>query len=102
MLWIRRSGSCTRTQVPYEGDMPMWLYLRDVLAPALGLECVDGTVRARVHTPELRTVFNNECRGVPLGRLIPDYGDLVLSPWPSDGITIRSLEGNARPPSRGE
>jgi hypothetical protein len=85
-----------RIPVQYDGEMPMWRFLRDVIAPECGLEYVDGTVRAKVHTPELRVVFNNECRELPVKTLLGDWGELVVSPWPKDTITIRSLEGNAR------
>ena len=82
--------------VEHCADMPMGLYLRDVIAPAVGLECRDGTVFAKVHTPDLRAVFNNAVCAQPLGSLVRDYSALVVSPWPTDGITVRSLVGNAR------
>jgi len=53
-------------------------------------------VLAKVHTPELRVVFNNAVSAQPLGSLVRDYSALVVSPWPKDGITVRSLLGNAR------
>jgi hypothetical protein len=82
--------------VEYDARMPMGLFLRDVIAPRVGLECKDGTVLAKVHTPELRVVFNNAVSAQPLGSLVRDYSALVVSPWPKDGITVRSLLGNAR------
>ncbi len=97
MLWIRQPNSAAKTPVPYDGEMPAWLFLRDVIAPEFGLDCNDGTVLAKVHTPELRVVFSNECRGKPLKTLVNDWSDLILSPWPKDSITIRSLVGNAQP-----
>lgn len=84
------------TFVEYDADMPMGLFLRDVVAPAVGLEFRDATVFAKVHTPELRVVFNNTVCAQPLGSLVRDYSALVISPWPKDGITVRSLVGNAR------
>jgi hypothetical protein len=96
MLWVSYRGSSIKAPVPYEGDMPMWQYLSTVIAPTFGLECVDGTVLAKVHSPELRVVFNNECRHVALKTLVADYSELVISAWPSDGITVRSLMGNAQ------
>jgi len=60
------------------------------------LECVDGTVLAKVHTPDLRVVFNNECKDRLLKEFVPDWSVLIISHWPSDGITIRSLTGNAQ------
>jgi hypothetical protein len=97
VLWIKRPDTATRTLLAYDGDMPMWAFLRDVIAPEFELECVDGTVRAKVHTPELRVVFNNEVKGLPLKSLVKDWSELVVTPWPKDAITARSLEGNARP-----
>ena len=99
VLWVRcgQDTSSPRVQLAYEGNMPMWLFLRDVIAPACGLEYIDGTVHAKVHTPELRVVFNNEIRARPLSSLICDWSELVVAPWPKDAITIRSLQGNARP-----
>ena len=96
MLLITLPGSSIKAPVPYNGDMPMWQYLSTVIAPLFGLECVDGTVLAKVHSPELRVVFNNECRHVALKTLVADYSELVISAWPSDGITVRSLMGNAQ------
>lgn len=96
MLWITYPGSSIKTLVAYDGDMPMWQFLSTVIAPTFGLECVDGTVFAKVHSPELRVVFNNECRHVALKTLVADYSELVISAWPRDGITIRSLMGNAQ------
>ena len=75
--------------------MPMWRFLRDVVAPECGLEHVDGTVLAKVHTPELRVVFNNDVRDCLLHTLVCDWSELVISPWPKDTVTILSLEGNA-------
>jgi hypothetical protein len=98
VLFVLCNRALTRTQLEYYGEMPMWLFLRDVLAPTCGLDCVDGTVLAKVHTPELRVVFNNDLRGKQLKTIIDDWSVLVVSPWPQDSITIRSLEGNALPP----
>ena len=97
VLWIRRHDETLRVPVAYHGDMPLWQFLRDVVAPQFGLELVGGTVRAKVHTPELRVVFNNELRGRKLMSLVDDWAELVVAPWPKDGITMRSLEGNAQP-----
>ncbi len=98
VLWVvhhDRDAVMDRTALEYTPEMPMWRYLRDVIAPACGLVYLDGTVRAKVHTPELRVVFNNEVNAAPLGSLVRDWDSLVISPWPKDGITVRSLEGNA-------
>ena len=98
VLWLySHDNPSIRTQVDYEGDMPMWLFLRNVIAPRYGIDCSNGTVFAKVHTPELRVVFNNEVRGFPLKSLVCDWSELVVSQWPKDTITIRSLEGNALP-----
>jgi hypothetical protein len=82
--------------LPYHRDLSMARYLRAVIAPALGLECEQGTVRTKVHTPELRVVFNNECRHRRVGELLADGGGLIANRWPhNDPSTERSLEGNA-------
>lgn len=82
--------------VEYDAGMPMGLFLRDVIAPKVGLKVENATVFAKVHTPELRVVFNNAVCAQPLGSLVRDYSALVISPWPKDGITVRSLVGNAQ------
>ena len=97
MLLLHRAGSDVRTAVPYDGESPMHQYLRDVLAPLYGLECRDGTVFAKVHTPDLRVVFSNECRNRRVKEMIPDWSVLTLSGWPSDDVTVKSLMGNAVP-----
>jgi hypothetical protein len=99
VLWVMHYDQLTasdRTALEYDPNMPMGRFLRDVIAPACGLVYVDGTVLAKVHTPELRVVFNNEVSAVTLGSLVRDWDCLVISPWPKDGITVRSLQGNAR------
>ena len=86
-----------RCEVAYEPHEPMGGYLRSVLAPALGLACDGDTVYAKIHTPELRVVFNNECRHRRVSELLKDGSALMLAPWPiNDPSTIRSLRGNAR------
>lgn len=82
--------------LPYHGNMSMARYLRAVVAPALGLEWEDGTVRARIHTPELRVVFNNECNHRRVGEKLQDGAMLIANRWPlNDPSTERSLVGNA-------
>jgi hypothetical protein len=83
--------------LPYLPKMCMGSYLRFVLAPAFQLPCEeDITVRAKVHTPDLRVVFNNECNHRMLEELLGDEATLVISPWNDrDRITNRSLVGNA-------
>jgi len=85
------------TTIPYEPHLLMGEYLRDVLAPVLGLACDGDTVYAKIHTCELRVVFNNECRHRRVEELLKDGALLMLSPWPiNDPSTVRSLRGNAR------
>jgi hypothetical protein len=88
-------------QLPYLPTMSMGNYLRFVIAPAYGLQCVDdATVLAKVHTPDLRVVFNNECNHRLLKEFLSDNSDLVITPWNAlDNSTNRSLTGNARIPS---
>ena len=77
--------------------MCMGSYLRFVIAPVFQLQREEETVRAKVHSPDLRVVFNNECTHRPLGELLADEAALVISPWNErDRITTRSLVGNAR------
>jgi hypothetical protein len=86
-----------RTQsLPHLPAMPMGSYLRFVIAPVFQLQCEGETVRAKVHTEDLRVVFNNECTHRPLGELLADEATLVISPWNErDRITTKSLVGNA-------
>ena len=96
MLTVVDCASGVRFEVAYDANMTMGAYLRFVLAPALGLACDGDTVFAKIHTPELRVVFNNECRHRRMGELLKDGNDLMLTPWPiGDPSTIRSLRGNA-------
>ena len=83
--------------LPYIPTMPMGSYLRFVIAPVFQLQREEETVRAKVHSQDLRVVFNNECTHRPLGELLADEAALVISPWNErDRITTRSLVGNAR------
>ena len=96
MLTVVDSASGVKFEVGYDAHLPMGSYLRFVLAPALGLACDGDTVFAKIHTPELRVVFNNECRHRRVGELLRDGSDLMFAPWPmNDPSTIRSLRGNA-------
>jgi len=86
--------------LPYEPNMSMAEYLKSVLAPALGLECdLDHTVHTKIHTTELRVVFNNECRHRRVGDLLKDETRLMANEWPKDPSTKRSLIGNAYHPA---
>jgi hypothetical protein len=83
--------------LPYLPKMCMGSYLRFVIAPVFQLPLEeDCTVRAKVHTPDLKVVFNNECNHRMLEELLGDEATLVISPWiERDRITNRSLVGNA-------
>jgi hypothetical protein len=84
-------------RLPYLPTMCMGNYLRFVVAPAFGLEEADDTVLAKVHTPDLRVVFNGACSGRQLRELLEDDARLVISPWNAkDPSTTRSLLGNVR------
>jgi hypothetical protein len=96
MLFVRRSAAHAITTVAYDGEATMGAFLRDVLAPLYALDIADdATVLAKVHTPDLRVVFNRESRDFPLKALLDDWSTLLVAPWPSDTITARSLRGNA-------
>ena len=87
----------TVLSVSYEPSMSMAEYLKNVLAPALGLECEsDDTVYTKIHTTELRVVFNNECTHRRVGELLKDGTRLIANKWPlNDPSTRKSLVGNA-------
>ena len=80
--------------IPFVPDMLMGQYIRDVIAPALGLPSAD-TVPVKVHTPDLRVVFQNACRLRRVGDLLTNGSVLVVSQWPRDPSTVNSLIGNA-------
>ena len=72
-------------------------YLQYVIAPAFELRYSDGTVLAKVHTADLRVVFNNDCSRRQLKELLVDHSDLFIDPWDDeDPSTKKSLIGNAR------
>lgn len=96
MLFIQRAGSKNVTSVSYDSNAKLGAFLRNVLVPLYNLEITDdGTVLAKVHTPDLRVVFNRESRNLALKEVIQDNSVLIVAPWPKDTITMRSLEGNA-------
>ena len=90
------TSGTTVKELPYLPTMCMGSYLRYVIAPAFELQCRDGvTVLAKVHTFDLRVVFNNECRGRALKDFLIDNGCLFISAWDDDDAsTCRSLVGN--------
>ena len=84
-------------QLPYLPTMCMGNYLRYIIAPSFELKCSDAgdTVLAKVHTPDLRVVFNNECKGRLLKEFLIDESHLIISPWnENDKSTCKSLVGN--------
>lgn len=81
-------------ELPYHPDMPVWQYLREVIAPAAGFEVVDGkTVHERVIAKGKLLDFKNKHR--LLGDIIEDEGILCyqLPLGPSFG----TIQGNACP-----
>lgn len=84
--------------LPYFPTMRMGNYLRFIIAPEFRLTCLeDETVLAKVHTPDLSVVFNNECSHRCLKEFLTDGCSLIVSPWVErDHSTNRSLRGNAR------
>ena len=93
-------AATNRTEhLPYLHAMCMGSYLRFVVAPAFGLVCADDTVLAKVHTPDLRVVFNNECNHRMLKDFLVDESTLIITPYnAADPSTTRSLRGNASAP----
>ena len=82
--------------LPYLSTMCMGDYLRYVIAPAFKLDNTDkDTVFARVHSHDLRVVFNNECTSRQLKEFLADGASIIVSPWVEiDHATCRSLKGN--------
>jgi hypothetical protein len=81
-------------ELPYHPDMPLWQYLRDVIAPTANFEIVDGkTVCERVIAGGKLFGFNNKHR--LLSEMVEDGGKLFfqLPLGPSFGTT----HGNACP-----
>jgi len=89
--------------LPYFPTMYMGNYLQFVVAPTFGLTCINNaTVLAKVHTPDLRVVFNNECNHRMLKDFLADEAALLISPWNEfDKSTTKSLRGNALIPAAG-
>jgi hypothetical protein len=87
--------------LPYLPAMCMGSYLRFVVAPAFRLAYVNNdTVLAKVHTPDLRVVFNNVCNHRMLKEFLADESTLIISQWNErDRVTNRSLTGNASIPA---
>lgn len=81
-------------QIQYLPDMTMGCYLKEKLVPAFDLQTTEDTALARIHTRDLRVVFNNDLRDRKLGALLKDGEELVISPWPPDPSTRGSLVGN--------
>lgn len=93
-----KTANCEKALVlPYLPTMSMAAYLRLVISPAFGLPCVGDTVQAKVHTADLRVVFNNECRDRLMDELLSEDSVLIISHWDEgDPSTKRSLVDNAR------
>lgn len=84
----------TTINLPYQPDMPLWQYLRDVIAPAAKFEVIEGkTVLARIIAKGQAFNFENKHR--LLGEIVEDGGKLrfTLPLGPSWG----TLQGNACP-----
>ncbi len=80
--------------LPYHPDMPLWQYLREVIAPAAGFRLVDGkTVCERVNAHG--RCFNFDNKHILLKDFVEDGGKLcyLLPLGPSRG----ALVGNACP-----
>ena len=81
-------------ELPYHGDMPVWQYLRDVIAPIAKFDVVNGkTVEERVIAKGELFNFKNKHR--LLSDMIEDGGKLFfkLPLGPSFG----GIHGNACP-----
>ena len=87
-----------RHEVPYEPDFPMWRYLAEVIAPAMGLRVVDdGKTVFLVCVAwrgSQRTMFSFENK-LRLMRDVAEDGG-IISVMPSTRLTAR-LRGNACP-----
>jgi hypothetical protein len=86
-------------ELPYKPDMPIWKYLRDIVAPTAGFEIVDGkTVRESIIANGQRLGFRNKhkllhemvedggklCNQRPLG---PSHGDIYGNACEDGGNT---------------
>ena len=80
-------------ELVYEPDMPLWQYLRDVIAPTAKFALVDGTVKEKVLSKGKAVNFNN--KHILLKDFVEDGGKLhyMLPLGPSYG----TLSGNACP-----
>ena len=81
-------------RLPYHPDMPVWQYLRDIIAPTAKFDIVDGkTVQERIVAKGRPLDFKN--KHLRLSELIEDEGSLcyMLPLGPSWG----TLLGNACP-----
>jgi hypothetical protein len=97
MLFIKTSNCTQIIAVQYNPSMLMGHFLGEEIANMYALEKREReqTVLAKLHTPDLRVVFNGENSRQQMRALIQDWTLLILSPWPEDGITRKSLMGNA-------
>jgi len=94
MLQLLSLGSPKPLSLPYRPDMPLWQYLREVIAPTAGFRLVDGkTVYERVHANG--QCFNFDNKHILLKDFVEDGGKLcyTLPLGPSKG----TLNGNACP-----
>ena len=79
---------------PYYPDMPVWQYLREVFAPAMGFE-VDNGKTVRVNVIARNQLFDYNVRHRLLGEMIEDGGKLYYTRV--YGPTFGKLQGNACP-----
>ena len=94
MLQLHSLGGSKPLSLPYHPDMPLWQYLREVIAPTAGFRLVDGkTVYERVNAN--RQCFNFDNKHILLKDFVEDGGKLcyLLPLGPSRG----ALVGNACP-----
>ena len=79
-----------KMQIPYEPEMRMGQYLREVIAQALHIPVIFGnTVPVHVQTLDKKVVFNEKNCGCKLKSLIPDGTMLFFAP------TMMGSQGNA-------
>ena len=94
MLKLHSLSGAPPIELPYHPDMPLWQYLRDIIALTAGFALVNGkTVEERVLAKGV--VFNFANKHKRLKDLIEDHGTLryLLPLGPSYG----TLHGNACP-----
>ena len=94
MLRLQCISSAPAIELPYHPDMPLWQYLRDIIAPAAGLHIDDGrTVHEQVLVQGV--AFNCANKHRLLKEIIQDNNCICY--LPAVGPSPRTYHGNACP-----